>query len=277
LFLLTTSLAFLHDRLANRLPLGGDALEANLDSETFGNDAETFGEVVKQHLSPVKEEVINITPATLFASARMSDTKASILPSTPLLPDSLTLENELRKRDTTAKFIGGGGGVSTIGGSTPLLPSSVLGAPLTSSLMGAWGGLPSLTGTSPPAPHLQHEKDLKLYGDNWYYRDPNGVERGPFTDEEMRNWFLIGYFPNHLPLRRGDRMYLPLDQIFVLGRETAFTRIEAPASTVSSIFVQDSIEALKVAEMRRQQQAQLEEENRLRKFCVTFSFWFLHI
>eukprot|EP01087_Luapelamoeba_hula_P017547 TRINITY_DN5543_c0_g1_i7.p1 TRINITY_DN5543_c0_g1~~TRINITY_DN5543_c0_g1_i7.p1 ORF type:complete len:1224 (-),score=261.63 TRINITY_DN5543_c0_g1_i7:2094-5675(-) len=45
----------------------------------------------------------------------------------------------------------------------------------------------------------------------WYYEDPQKVVRGPFTDREMNDWFLAGYFPKTLPIRKEDESeFVPL-------------------------------------------------------------------
>lgn len=37
---------------------------------------------------------------------------------------------------------------------------------------------------------------------NWYYRDPNGQEQGPFTGNQMHEWYSHSYFQDDLPVRR---------------------------------------------------------------------------
>ncbi|KAL1407608.1 kinesin-like protein [Vanrija albida] len=37
---------------------------------------------------------------------------------------------------------------------------------------------------------------------NWYYRDPNGQEQGPFTGTQMHEWYSHSYFKDDLPVRR---------------------------------------------------------------------------
>ncbi|KAH9269447.1 hypothetical protein BASA83_008530 [Batrachochytrium salamandrivorans] len=35
----------------------------------------------------------------------------------------------------------------------------------------------------------------------WVYQDPAGALRGPFTSEQMHNWYKEGYFPDNLPIK----------------------------------------------------------------------------
>lgn len=37
---------------------------------------------------------------------------------------------------------------------------------------------------------------------NWLYRDPNGQEQGPFTGNQMHEWYSHSYFQDDLPIRR---------------------------------------------------------------------------
>jgi hypothetical protein len=49
----------------------------------------------------------------------------------------------------------------------------------------------------------------------WYYRDPAGVVRGPFSTTEMRAWSDKGYFTGSLEIALSDRgPYLPLSSVY---------------------------------------------------------------
>ncbi|XP_053565895.1 GRB10-interacting GYF protein 2 isoform X2 [Bombina bombina] len=54
----------------------------------------------------------------------------------------------------------------------------------------------------------------------WYYKDPQGDIQGPFSNQEMSEWFQAGYFPMSLLLRRVcDEAFQPLaDIIKIWGR-----------------------------------------------------------
>lgn len=63
-----------------------------------------------------------------------------------------------------------------------------------------------------PVP-LQSENALK-----WLYCDPQGETQGPFSSEEMSDWFNAGYFSMNLLVRRGcDDKYLQLGQYALLS------------------------------------------------------------
>lgn len=52
-----------------------------------------------------------------------------------------------------------------------------------------------------------HEMALKYKlppaSKRWYYKDPNEIIQGPFSDKEMEEWFVAGYFTTKLLLREG--------------------------------------------------------------------------
>lgn len=39
--------------------------------------------------------------------------------------------------------------------------------------------------------------------DSWFYKDPQGTLQGPFSSQEMAEWFGAGYFTMNLLVRRG--------------------------------------------------------------------------
>ena len=41
-------------------------------------------------------------------------------------------------------------------------------------------------------------------GGDWYFKDPQGDVQGPFSSEEMRAWYEVGYLAPELPVARGD-------------------------------------------------------------------------
>jgi hypothetical protein len=49
----------------------------------------------------------------------------------------------------------------------------------------------------------------------WWYRDPQGVVRGPFSTTEMKAWADKGYFSSGLEIALSDRgPYLPLSSVY---------------------------------------------------------------
>lgn len=45
----------------------------------------------------------------------------------------------------------------------------------------------------------------------WFYKDPQGNVRGPFTQQQMATWYDLGYFSDDLEIAYGENsMFLPL-------------------------------------------------------------------
>jgi len=45
----------------------------------------------------------------------------------------------------------------------------------------------------------------------WYYKDPTGQVRGPFSQSQMSAWYEHGYFSDDLEIAYGENsMFLPL-------------------------------------------------------------------
>jgi hypothetical protein len=40
---------------------------------------------------------------------------------------------------------------------------------------------------------------ILMGGDQWMYRDPQGNMQGPFTKQDLIDWFEAGFFPQVLP------------------------------------------------------------------------------
>ena len=68
--------------------------------------------------------------------------------------------------------------------------------------------------------------------DTWFYRDPQGTVQGPFSSNEMYDWFVNGYFNIDLLVRRGcDTSFKKLGDLYqACGRVPFLT----PSSTSSS-------------------------------------------
>jgi len=48
-------------------------------------------------------------------------------------------------------------------------------------------------------------------GVGWLYKDPQNIVRGPFSNKEMHEWYLGGFFPQSLPVKKeGDEDFKPL-------------------------------------------------------------------
>jgi hypothetical protein len=58
---------------------------------------------------------------------------------------------------------------------------------------------------------LERQGVQRVVETKWFYRDPQGQEQGPFSNEEMVEWFHHGYFTMQLSVRRQcDGVYLSL-------------------------------------------------------------------
>ena len=61
----------------------------------------------------------------------------------------------------------------------------------------------------------------------WYYRDPAGIVRGPFSTTEMRAWADKGYFTGTLEIALSDRgPYLPLSAVYPAPERPFWKSIE---------------------------------------------------
>ncbi|XP_042284763.1 GRB10-interacting GYF protein 2 isoform X4 [Thunnus maccoyii] len=71
---------------------------------------------------------------------------------------------------------------------------------------------------------LTHEAALK-----WFYKDPQGEIQGPFSNQEMTEWFQAGYFTMSLLVKRGcDEVFQPLGEIMKIWGRVPFTPGPAP-------------------------------------------------
>ncbi|KAK8843328.1 hypothetical protein IAR55_006983 [Kwoniella newhampshirensis] len=58
------------------------------------------------------------------------------------------------------------------------------------------------------------EEKENLGAVEWFYRDPNGQEQGPFTGTQMHDWYSHSYFTDDLPLRRAqETTFQPLAEL----------------------------------------------------------------
>ncbi|XP_029930226.1 GRB10-interacting GYF protein 2 isoform X3 [Myripristis murdjan] len=71
---------------------------------------------------------------------------------------------------------------------------------------------------------LTHEAALK-----WFYKDPQGEIQGPFSNQEMTEWFQAGYFTMTLLVKRGcDEVFQPLGEIIKMWGRVPFAPGPAP-------------------------------------------------
>ncbi|XP_042201759.1 GRB10-interacting GYF protein 2-like isoform X3 [Callorhinchus milii] len=71
---------------------------------------------------------------------------------------------------------------------------------------------------------LSHEAAMK-----WFYKDPQGEIQGPFTTQEMSDWFQAGYFPMSLLVKRGcDEGFQPLGDVIKMWGRVPFSPGPSP-------------------------------------------------
>ncbi|XP_041093154.1 GRB10-interacting GYF protein 1-like isoform X4 [Polyodon spathula] len=71
---------------------------------------------------------------------------------------------------------------------------------------------------------LSHEAAMK-----WFYKDPQGEIQGPFTTQEMAEWFQAGYFTMTLLVKRGcDEGFQPLGEVIKMWGRVPFAPGPSP-------------------------------------------------
>ncbi|XP_078064629.1 GRB10-interacting GYF protein 2 isoform X2 [Mustelus asterias] len=71
---------------------------------------------------------------------------------------------------------------------------------------------------------LSHDAAMK-----WFYKDPQGEIQGPFTNQEMAEWFQAGYFTMSLFVKRGcDEGFQPLGEIIKMWGRVPFAPGPSP-------------------------------------------------
>uniref|UniRef100_A0AAV1T9K9 GYF domain-containing protein n=1 Tax=Peronospora matthiolae TaxID=2874970 RepID=A0AAV1T9K9_9STRA len=102
--------------------------------------------------------------------------------------------------------------------------------------------------------------------DEWFYLDPQGLQRGPFKTAEMREWFEAGYFKPHLPIRFGQHgIFTALASQFVPG-QIPFATLSTRVNSVGGIRMdpilseQQRLLELQHEQQRQQQMMQLQQQ-----------------
>ncbi|KAJ8389596.1 hypothetical protein AAFF_G00118330 [Aldrovandia affinis] len=89
----------------------------------------------------------------------------------------------------------------------------------------------SLGRAKPAALPLAHEAALK-----WFYKDPQGEMQGPFSNQEMMEWFQAGYFTMTLLVKRGcDELFQPLGDIIKIWGRVPFTPGPSPQPLMGDV------------------------------------------
>lgn len=70
----------------------------------------------------------------------------------------------------------------------------------------------------------------------WFYKDPQGEIQGPFTTQEMAEWFQAGYFSMALLVKRGcDEGFQPLGEVIKMWGRVPFAPGPSPPPLLVSI------------------------------------------
>jgi GYF domain len=74
---------------------------------------------------------------------------------------------------------------------------------------------------------------------DWFYLDPQGDTQGPFTAQDMSEWYKAGYFQESLMVRRSiDVVFIPLGQLVkVYGRTAPFMQPQMMEPPNPSTFI----------------------------------------
>ncbi|KAJ3351432.1 hypothetical protein HDU83_008934 [Entophlyctis luteolus] len=114
---------------------------------------------------------------------------------------------------------------------TSNLSSSPASSFLKQSILGAPAPVPMGSFTDIQAP-------VRVVSSNWFYKDPMGTIQGPFSTEQMQDWFSKNFFSEDLPIKREqDLAFEPLanlllrfghDRPFVNSDETERSVLPAP-------------------------------------------------
>ncbi|KAJ6669174.1 hypothetical protein lerEdw1_007983 [Lerista edwardsae] len=70
----------------------------------------------------------------------------------------------------------------------------------------------------------------------WYYKDPQGEIQGPFSNQEMTEWFQAGYFTMSLLVKRAcDDSFQPLGDIMKMWGRVPFTPAPPPPPHIGDL------------------------------------------
>ncbi|KPP68436.1 PERQ amino acid-rich with GYF domain-containing protein 2-like, partial [Scleropages formosus] len=113
----------------------------------------------------------------------------------------------------------------------------------------------------PTAFPLTHDAALK-----WFYKDPQGEIQGPFTNQEMMEWFQAGYFTMTLLVKRGcDDVFQPLGEIIKMWGRVPFTPGPTPPPLLGDVDQERLKRQRELAAMNLYQLQQLQYQYLLRQ------------
>ncbi|CAG2189499.1 GIGYF [Mytilus edulis] len=109
-----------------------------------------------------------------------------------------------------------------------------------------------------------HEDALK-----WFYKDPQGDMQGPFTPNEMAEWFSAGYFTMNLQVKRGiDEKISPLGELIKSWGRVPFLPGPSPPpalNTPTSQATADQQEQMKALQQMLVQQQMMQQQFLMRQ------------
>ncbi|KAI8926187.1 hypothetical protein BC831DRAFT_457831 [Entophlyctis helioformis] len=268
--------------LDNRLtdPIGGDSgRRGDLD---FGKIGFGGGDGQRQqhgHGHNVSRQASDIADAAAFRGGlgrgKFDDPSLSLAGSRqPSFPDTFDgfvtrpggggLDFEARREPSGTDF-GFGGGGAPAGLSGGALGATGLGVatggPSFAQQMHARQGLPHslLPGQgigvggmdmfgSPNAmtPGMLNIPPFQFIPPQWVYKDPSDAVQGPFTSEQMHNWYRDGYFPTNLPIKCvDDQSYIALHQFVErYGTQAPFIESLVEQEQLERMFYMRQVQAI---------------------------------
>eukprot|EP00475_Leptophrys_vorax_P022715 TRINITY_DN30935_c0_g1_i1.p1 TRINITY_DN30935_c0_g1~~TRINITY_DN30935_c0_g1_i1.p1 ORF type:complete len:881 (+),score=310.11 TRINITY_DN30935_c0_g1_i1:1965-4607(+) len=92
------------------------------------------------------------------------------------------------------------------------------------------GGLGAGGGVVGYPPGMYPEPVFRAIPRSWWYQDFHGVIQGPFSSDQMKNWYAQGFIPHSLPVRSSEHApFVFLQDLFLLG-DKAFLDFLPPLS-----------------------------------------------
>lgn len=127
----------------------------------------------------------------------------------------------------------------------------------------------------------EKEKEVSAYKDSsllpvdhedahkWFYKDPQGDMQGPFTSNEMAEWFSAGYFTMNLQVKRGcDEKISPLGELIKSWGRVPFLPGPSPPPALNTPTSQASVEAAQQEQMKALQQLLIQQQMMQQQFLM---------
>ena len=103
----------------------------------------------------------------------------------------------------------------------------------------------------------------------WFYKDPQGDMQGPFTSNEMAEWFSAGYFTMNLQVKRGcDEKISPLGELIKSWGRVPFLPGPAPPPALNTPTSQANSEAAQQEQMKALQQLLMQQQMMQQQFIM---------